>query len=145
VFGQILVGYDGSTGAERARAVANSQARLQQAERWAVAVEEHLPRFAATVGEFEEEKVEADRDFSDRLDAARQLAAQAGGTLRFLIRPGHPARAIVDIAQEGEFDVIILGHRGRSGVWVPFLGTTAEKGSHHAPCSVLIVREGKGA
>ncbi|HAY21801.1 MAG TPA: hypothetical protein DCY27_06470 [Desulfobacterales bacterium] len=27
-----------------------------------------------------------------------------------------------------------------SGVWAAFLGTTAEKVSRHAPCSVLIVR-----
>jgi len=44
------------------------------------------------------------------------------------------------VAQEGKFDLILVGHSGLSGVWAKFLGTTAEKVSRHAPCSVLIVR-----
>ena len=41
---------------------------------------------------------------------------------------------------EGKVDLILVGHSGLSGVWAAFLGTTAEKVSRHAPCSVLIVR-----
>ena len=56
------------------------------------------------------------------------------------MRPGHPAQTIVEVAKEGKFDLILVGHSGLSGVWAAFLGTTAEKVSRHAPCSVLIVR-----
>jgi hypothetical protein len=35
---------------------------------------------------------------------------------------------------------VVIGHTGHSGVWGLFLGTTAEKVSRHAACSVLIVR-----
>ncbi len=35
---------------------------------------------------------------------------------------------------------MLVGHSGLSGVWAALLGTTAEKVSRHAPCSVLIVR-----
>jgi len=47
---------------------------------------------------------------------------------------------IVQAAQERHVDLIVIGHSGHSGVWGMFLGTTAEKVSRHASCSVLIVR-----
>jgi nucleotide-binding universal stress UspA family protein len=56
------------------------------------------------------------------------------------MRPGHPAKTIVQIAKEGKFDLMLVGHSGLSGVWAAFWGTTAEKVSRHAPCGVLIVR-----
>jgi hypothetical protein len=37
-------------------------------------------------------------------------------------------------------DLVVIGHSGLSGVWGLFLGTTAEKVSRHAACSVRIVR-----
>ena len=74
------------------------------------------------------------------MEAARVRAEQAGVELKSLLRAGHPAQTIVEVAKEGEFDVILVGHSGLSGVWAAFLGTTAEKVSRHAPCSVLIVR-----
>jgi len=57
-----------------------------------------------------------------------------------MVRPGHPAKAIVEVAKEGKFDLSLMGHSGLSEVWTRLLGTTAEKVSRHAPCSVLIVR-----
>jgi nucleotide-binding universal stress UspA family protein len=57
-----------------------------------------------------------------------------------LLRPGHAAQTILEVAREGKFDLIIVGHSGMSGVWAMFLGTTAEKVSRHAPCRVLIGR-----
>jgi nucleotide-binding universal stress UspA family protein len=46
----------------------------------------------------------------------------------------------VKAAEYGNFDLIVLGHRGLSGVWATFLGQVAEKVSRHAHCSLLIVR-----
>jgi nucleotide-binding universal stress UspA family protein len=140
MFRKMLLGYDGSAGAERALGVALELARLHGAELWALAVEERLPHFAATVGEVEEEKEFANQFYGERLTAARERAAEAGIELKTMLRPGHPARTIVDVAKEGGFDLVVLGHSGRSEVWAMFLGTTAEKVSRHAPCSVLIVR-----
>lgn len=140
MFRKMLVGYDGSPGAERALTVALELARVHGAELWALAVEERLPHFAATVGEVDEEKEFANQYYSERLAAARWRAVQAGIELKTMLRSGHPARTIVEVAKDGGFDLVILGHSGRSEVWAMFLGTTAERVSRHAPCSVLIVR-----
>jgi len=56
------------------------------------------------------------------------------------IRAGHPAKTIVAAAQEGGFDLVLVGYSGLSAVWAAFLGPTVEKVSRHAPCSVLIVK-----
>jgi nucleotide-binding universal stress UspA family protein len=53
---------------------------------------------------------------------------------------GHVAKSIINYAKKIKCDLIIVGHSGLSGAWANFLGTTAEKISHHADCTVMIVR-----
>lgn len=140
MFKKILLAYDGSDGANRALEAAIELAQLHQGKIWALAVEEHLPHVTATVGEFQDTKEQANEKFRQLLQAAHAKAEKAGVELKTLLRGGHPAQTIVEVARDGEFDVILVGHSGLSGVWAAFLGTTAEKVSRHAPCSVLIVR-----
>jgi predicted RNA-binding Zn-ribbon protein involved in translation (DUF1610 family) len=56
MFQKILLAYDGSSGAKRALDVALELAKVASAELWALAVEERLPQYAATVDEVKEEK-----------------------------------------------------------------------------------------
>ena len=140
MFKKILLAYDGSEGAQRALTAGIALAQLHGAELWALAVEERLPRFSGTIDEVQEEKQFADEQSGKLLEAARAQAKESGVELKTRMRPGHPAQTIVQAAQEGNFDLILVGHSGLSGVWAKFLGTTAEKVSRHAPCSVLIVR-----
>jgi nucleotide-binding universal stress UspA family protein len=140
MFRKILLAYDGSAGANRALEAALAEARVHEAELWALAVEERLPRFSATVDEVQEEKALANQHYGRLLAAARARAQEAGIELKVLLRAGHPAKTIIEVAREGDFDLILVGHSGLSGVWAKFLGTTAEKVSRHAPCGVLIVR-----
>ena len=53
---------------------------------------------------------------------------------------GHPAEAICRTAEEGDYDLIVIGSRGLSDVAAFFLGSVSGRVSQHAPCSVLIVR-----
>jgi nucleotide-binding universal stress UspA family protein len=140
MFKNILLAYDGSEGANRALEAAIELAKLHEGKIWALAVEENLPHVIATVGEYQDIKEQANEKFRQLLQEAHAQAEKAGVELKTLLRAGHPAQTIIGVAQEGEFDVILVGHSGLSGVWATFLGTTAEKVSRHAPCSVLIVR-----
>jgi nucleotide-binding universal stress UspA family protein len=47
-------------------------------------------------------------------------------------------RTIIDVA-DGEFDVIVMGTRGLSGVRSLLLGSCSHHVAQHAPCPVLIV------
>jgi nucleotide-binding universal stress UspA family protein len=140
MFRKILLAYDGSEGANRALEVGIDLAKIHGAELWALAVEEKLPRFSGTIDEVQEEKQFANEHYGKLLEAAKAKAKEAGVELKTLMRPGHPAQTIISAAKEGKFDLVLVGHTGLSGVWAAFLGTTAEKVSRHAPCSVLIVR-----
>jgi nucleotide-binding universal stress UspA family protein len=140
MFRKILLAYDGSEGANRALEVGIGLAKIHGAELWAVAVQEKLPRFSGTIDEVKEEKQFANEQYRKLLEAAKVKAKEAGIELKTLMQPGHPAQTIVAAAKEGKFDLVLVGHTGLSGVWAAFLGTTAEKVSRHAPCSVLIVR-----
>ena len=140
LFQKILLAYDGSQGAQRALDITIELARLSQPEVWALAVEERLPHLAATVGEMEEEKAFANHFYEECLEVAAARARQKGINLVPMIRVGHAAHTIIDVANEGNFDVIVLGHSGQSAVWSMFLGTTAEKVSRHVHCHVLLVR-----
>jgi nucleotide-binding universal stress UspA family protein len=140
MFRKILLAYDGSEGSNRALAVGIDLAKIHRAELWALAVQERLPRFSGTIDEVQEEKQFADEQYGKLLEAAKVKAKEAGIELKTLMRAGHPAQTVVAVAKEGKFDLVLVGHTGLSGVWAAFLGTTAEKVSRHAPCSVLIVR-----
>ena len=54
---------------------------------------------------------------------------------------GHPpARKIVEIAREENFDLIVMGHRGLSGIKELVLGSVSNRVAHDAECPVLIVK-----
>ncbi len=136
MFKKILLAYDGSEGAKKGLEAGISLAKLHQAELWALTVQEKLP--PAAIEAMAEEKFY--EHFEQILEEARNRAEEAGIELQTEIRIGHPAKTIVEVAQEGGFDLILVGHTGLSEVWARFLGSTTEKVSRHAPCSVLIVR-----
>lgn len=139
MYQKILLAYDGSEGAQRALEAGIQLAKIHRACLFALAVEE-LPRFSATIDEVKEEKALANDHYGKLLEEVRRRGQEAGIEVKTGIRAGHPAKTIVEVAKEGKFDLILVGHSGLSEVWARFLGTTAEKVSRHAPCSVLIVR-----
>ena len=69
-----------------------------------------------------------------------ETARALGIELRVDQAAGQPALAIVRYADEGGFDLIVMGHSGHSGLWGTFLGTTADKAMRHAHCTVMVVR-----
>jgi nucleotide-binding universal stress UspA family protein len=53
---------------------------------------------------------------------------------------GRPERALVAAAEREEIDLMVVGHRGIRGVR-RVLGSVSEHVAHHAPCSVMVVRD----
>ncbi|MDJ0592230.1 MAG: universal stress protein [Pleurocapsa sp. MO_226.B13] len=78
------------------------------------------------------------------LEALRSLAQEAttaGVNVEFTQDFGNPGRTICDFAQTWSVDTILMGSRGLTGAKEMFLGSVSNYVTHHAPCSVLIVRE----
>lgn len=75
------------------------------------------------------------------LEQARANARGAGVTeVETFARQGDAADAILDVAEEQRCDLIVVGNKGMTGAKRFLLGSVPNKVSHHAPCSVLIVR-----
>ena len=64
----------------------------------------------------------------------------AGGPEGGDTREGDPADAILDVAEEQNADLIVVGNKGMTGAKRFLLGSVPNKISHHAPCSVMIIR-----
>jgi nucleotide-binding universal stress UspA family protein len=65
---------------------------------------------------------------------------EAGVEVETFARQGDPADAILDVAEEQNADLIIVGNKGMTGAKRFLLGSVPNKVSHHAPCSVMIIR-----
>lgn len=53
---------------------------------------------------------------------------------------GRPADKIVEIANEGNFDLIVMGSRGAGGIKEFFLGSVSDRVADEARCPVLLVK-----
>jgi nucleotide-binding universal stress UspA family protein len=138
-FEKILVAIDGSECSDNAFAKAVELALLARAKLTALAVEGPLPAYAATVGEVDEVRREKDSFFRALAAAARAKGEEAGIEIDVDVRPGHPAELISRFAEEGGYDLIVLGRRGHF-VRDRVLGSTADRVAEHAHCPVMIVR-----
>ena len=79
-------------------------------------------------------------DVDATLEAAAAIARDAGVEVNVYPRQGDPADAILDVAEEREADLVVVGNKGMTGAKRFLLGSVPNKVSHHAPCSVLIIR-----
>lgn len=141
MFKHILVALDGSTSSRKGLDVAVALAKALGAELSLVSVEEHLPSYPGDVGEVKEEKERQNQIFWKLQREAREAVKVSGLDLhRADILMGHVAKSIISHAKSIQCDLIVMGHSGLSGVWANFLGSTAEKVSRNAHCTVMIVR-----
>ncbi len=138
-FERILSAIDGSECSDRAFAKALELALLADARLTALAIEGPLPAYAATIGEVEEVKREKDRYFNALAAVARERASVVGVEIEIEVRPGHAAEVISEVAAEGQYDLVVLGHRGHF-LRDHLLGSTADRVAENAPCPVMIVR-----
>lgn len=145
MFGAIVVGTDGSETAGEAVRQAVELAGSVGATLRIVSAYQPVPR-----GRLRDEAVQAPADVEwmvnprEDVDAtlahAAEAAEAAGVTVEVYARQGDPADAILDVAEETGADLIVVGNRGMTGAKRFLLGSVPNKVSHHAPCSVLIIR-----
>lgn len=56
------------------------------------------------------------------------------------VEEGYAADTIIRIAEEGNYDLIVMGSRGMNFIGRFLLGSVSDRVVHHAPCSVLVVK-----
>lgn len=75
------------------------------------------------------------------LERAREVLAQDVAALETKTKMGHAAEEILSETEEREYDLVVVGSRGRRGIArLLLLGSTAARIVQHASISVLIVK-----
>jgi len=139
---KVLLAYDGSASAEAAvteliqvRKGEGVDVRIVNVVQPAlVAVPPQMaPGYAP---ELEEEKAKA----RSILDGVATRLRVAGYRAEIVVRQGEIRKTILDMAEEWNADLIMLGSHGYGQVKRFWLGSVAEYVARHADCSVEIVR-----
>jgi nucleotide-binding universal stress UspA family protein len=145
MFRSIVVGTDGS---ETARQAVREAVALAAAVSASIEV---VCAYEPVSGQrLREEAREAPRDLQWTINAredvdatlreAAGVAEEAGVPVATYAREGDAADAILDVAEERGADLVVVGNKGMTGAKRFLLGSVPNKVSHHAPCSVLIIR-----
>jgi nucleotide-binding universal stress UspA family protein len=145
MFGSIVVGTDGSETAGEAVRQATELAKAVGASISLVSAFEpvgnqRLREERQQVPEDMSWMVNEREDVNATLKQAAEQIDQDGVKVETFARQGDPADAILDVAEEQGADLIIVGNKGMSGAKRFLLGSVPNKVSHHAPCSVMIIR-----
>jgi nucleotide-binding universal stress UspA family protein len=144
--GEVIVGVDGSAGANAALLWAAAEARLRETRLRVI----HAWRFSyvevAGYGWGGSVEVLPRTGMSDLHHAAEGVLDQAAAHLASAgfdvdleceAVEGAPAEVLVRAAKEG--DLLVVGSRGHGGFVGLLLGSVSQQCAHHAPCPVVIV------
>ena len=107
-------------------------------------VREALPHFPESVDEIAVEEEAAQAYFKAIEEQVQRLLRPEAISVEVKCLRGHPAQQIVECADKGAFDLVVLGNRGHHGFFSRLLGGTADRVSVHAKCDVLIVKGLRG-
>jgi nucleotide-binding universal stress UspA family protein len=145
LFTRIVVGTDGSETAGQAVSQAAELAKLSGAKLDIVSAYEPVSS-KRTGGEQLDAPADVQYQIGPRedvnlvLESAAAAAKAEGLEVQTHAVSADPAEAIISVAEETNADLIVVGNKGMSGARRFLLGSVPNKVSHHAPCSVIIVR-----
>ena len=145
MYSSIVVGTDGSETAGEAVRQATELAKSLGAKLHVVSAYEPVPegqlrRERQEVPEDAQWSVNPRQDVDATLEEVSERVEGAGVEVETHAREGDPADAILDVAEEQSSDLVVVGNRGMTGARRFLLGSVPNKVSHHAPCSVMIIR-----
>ncbi len=149
---KILVPLDGSEAADKALDFALDLAQKYSAkiELLSVVPPVPMPSAAYTASEMSpispvvmdkylnELKAKHEKLLSEGVQKAKEKGDDLEVSTRLM--EGRPSEKIVETAEDGSFDIVVMGSRGIGGVKKFLLGSVSDRVADEAPCPVLIVK-----
>lgn len=139
---KILVAVDGSKNAKRALSEAKRYAKMTDAEVTILNVLEHTFALHYNSSKNSQAGEELSREETGEtiLKEALQYFDDFEGEVHTSLRNGYPASELLEEAEDGNFDLIIMGSRGLGAFSRTFLGSVSNKVLNYSDADVLIVR-----
>jgi nucleotide-binding universal stress UspA family protein len=135
---KILSAHDGSESAGKAYLYALDLASKYGADLLVLAVASP-PEFAEDV-ETEAVLENAQEHYEKLFTTLKEQAAAQGIQPRCEVVVGHPAEQIIYRAEQEGFDLIVMGHRGKTFLQRWLLGSVTKRVTSYAHCAVMIIR-----
>ena len=144
-FHAVVVGTDGSAGAERALERGAQLAATSGAPLHVVtAYPEGSPLREQMGSTARVERIDLRRVAEDVLARSAARVQRYGVEVELHAREGDPAETLIKVAEEKGADLIVVGSRGLTTTERFLLGSVSHKVSQHAPCTVMVVRGNRG-
>ena len=74
------------------------------------------------------------------LEEYKIQASSKNVPIQITVMQGDPAKVIIELAKAKNYDLIIMGTRGRTAFQELLIGSVSQKVMHHASCPVMVVR-----
>jgi nucleotide-binding universal stress UspA family protein len=140
---RILLAFDDSAPSRKAAALCASLPLDEQAEVRAISVMPLVHMYRQDI------RLHLDTIWQQKKHALEAALEDIVSTLRWStphvsseFREGSDvAGEILDAAKTGGSDLVVLGHKGRKAIKRFLIGSITSRVAHHAPCSVLAVRD----
>jgi nucleotide-binding universal stress UspA family protein len=143
---KILLATDGSKDAELAARAAADLTKVTGAELHVSHAWRPLPHYAYPSLVPEEYHPPYEEGAKRLLDEQVERIERSGGIVaESHLVMGRPAEAIIELGEEIEAGLIVVGSRGHGPVGRLVMGSVSEGVVHHAHCPVLVVRGGEEA
>jgi nucleotide-binding universal stress UspA family protein len=136
---RVACGIDGSESSVHTATLAATIAAAARAE---LRLQHVIPVFRGDNAEWRLDPGEASPpEIEDAVSAVRSLGIEPVRAMAM----GRPEHALVETARRDGVDLLVVGHRGVSGMARVFLGSVSEHVALHASSSVLVARPGEAA
>jgi nucleotide-binding universal stress UspA family protein len=139
VYRNILVAVDGSPDAEAALMHASELARDQRARLTLVTAVPQVPATALLASGAAPPRSEVIKHYAEMLRVAAATLPDDVSVTTLLVE-GPPARALVERARSGAFDLIVMGSHGHGRLHTSLLGCVSQKVMQASPIPVLLIR-----
>ncbi len=139
---KILVPIDGSDNSKLALEKAKELAKLTNGEIMILTVIKDVSSQLYTLENKDREEIKRvfEEQGAEVIRESEELIKGCTDKIKTKILKGDPAQEIIKMAEEGEYDLIIMGNRGLNAFSRVMIGSVSNKVLHHVNTSVLIVK-----
>jgi nucleotide-binding universal stress UspA family protein len=136
---KLLVGFDGSEPANRALAMAEDLAREHEAR---IVLVSALQPYVAGAGMVAVPEIPTRSQLEaaqKEIDALAETMRARGNRIETQVEIGAPAATLLELADEMQVDVIVVGRSGRGAITRAFLGSVTTQLLHQSTRPLLVV------